>query len=80
MVAIPRHVQIFSSSLFHIADQFYEFHAKRILNWHRLNQTQVLTALLSNQSQFLVMFKFFVRHVFHIVIPFHRFHSKQIQN
>jgi hypothetical protein len=39
-----------------------------------------LIVLLSNQSQFLVVFKFFVQNAFHITTHFHQFHLKLIQH
>jgi hypothetical protein len=40
----------------------------------------ILLLFLSNQLQFLVMFKSFVHPVFHIGVHFHRFSSQHILN
>jgi hypothetical protein len=53
---------------------------KQIQNWHASNRMHFHIVFLSNQSQFLVTFKFFLHHAFHIAIHFHQFHLKQIQN
>jgi hypothetical protein len=53
---------------------------KRIPNWHVSNQMPFHLVLRSNQSQFLVVFKFFVHHVFQLAIHFHRIHLKLIPN
>jgi hypothetical protein len=62
------------------AIHFHRFHSKRIRNWHASNLMHSAVVLLSNQLQFLVMFKSFVRDAFHIANHFHRFHLKQIPN
>jgi hypothetical protein len=47
---------------------------KQNQNWHTSNQTHFHHVLLSNHSQFLVIFTFFVYHVFHIANCFHLYH------
>jgi hypothetical protein len=64
---------------FHFVNHFHRFHLKRIRNWHASNHMH-FTGLLSNQSQFLVMFKFFVHIAFHLAYYFYRFHLKRIRN
>jgi hypothetical protein len=50
---------------------------KQNQNWHTSNQKHFHHVLLSNHSQFLVIFKFFVHVVFHIANCFHPYHLTQ---
>jgi hypothetical protein len=79
-ITISRHVQILCSGCFAGCQSLLSISFEIDSELTRIDHLHFVTVLLSNQSQFLIMFKFFVQDAFYFATHFHPFHLKLIPN